>query len=387
MIFTLLSLLGVGLLAAGLGGGDDDGDVAAVEDTARPEPGVGDSNLDGGLLDPTRALVDATGSEGYTIEDGPDAGAPGKDYVVAQPYGYGQITVDYDADTTFRIDYGRGTSDVTASLNSDISGPDGEVATNTVTRTDGDGAAFAETVNRLNFDHATRINVNVTDDQIGAHTALIDLLNPNDSLTFDFDPELGHNVHLVFDDEETDKSNTISVGRTAYVVATGTGLTDLGDMEIEDIFAADGTDLHIIAEVWLGSDQFSTTDLSQGALQYQNVITSTINDAPLIYSNIGWSSIVGLEEDGADDPAAVPGADPVVADDPADPVLDNPLAPVTDGGGAPTLGDLINADDPIIADVLGDQFDQQLLDDLLNDPDLLAELDALGGLFDMGRSS
>ena len=55
---------------------------------------------------------------------------------------------------------------------------------------------------RNTFEGSTDITIDVTPDQIGNHVAQITLINPVDTLDFNFDSDVKGNFHLVFHEME-----------------------------------------------------------------------------------------------------------------------------------------------------------------------------------------
>lgn len=240
------------------------------------------------------------------------------DYTVTAPDGTHDINVGYNAEHTFLIEYSDETSSITAGLNSTLEGPEGNPVLARSTTEDDEGNFITEESYRFDFGGSTSITLNVDADDIGEHVAQVSLINPADSLSFEFDADVNGNFHLFFHESETGEAGDTSTMLRAFVVQTSSTQSSLSDAEIAQI-VEEGLErtatTNVIAEIYLGDDSL----VVEGGEGVDVVINDFINNDPRINSNISFTSVTHHDEDTAD-PGTTGGEDddPGQFDDPFD---------------------------------------------------------------------
>ena len=250
-------------------------------------------------------LVTVTGPNGQAIPDSQvlqttegaaEDGLP--DHTVTAPEGANDIRVDYDADQSFLINYNEGTGTVTAGLNSVIEGPEGTIEMVKTKDVNEVGTPYQTLTYTQSFESSTDIEITVEADQIGAHSALVSLTNPEDTLFFSLPEGLEGNLHLVFTDTETedDTDDLTHAVRRAYVVYTP------GDVETltgEDLAALLNDEIEgsaILAEVYLGEDSYSSPEDPDTNVSYTDVYKFLLNEDPDISASVEWTSVQNFDD-------------------------------------------------------------------------------------------
>ncbi len=232
-----------------------------------------------------------------------DAADTDPSFTVTAPDGDNDIEVRYDEEHTFQIEYNAQTGSVTAALNSNIEGPEGTPQLVRTSTYDADEDSVIENlVWRNTFEGSTGITIDVTPDQIGVHVAQIELINPADTLDFNFDNEVIGNFHLVFQEMEDGQEGDTSTTKRAFIVQTASAQTSLSASEINQITEqglASTATTNVLAEIYLGNDSLSVQNASQTGGPNEDWISDFINDNPLITSNIEWASIAEVAEEPA----------------------------------------------------------------------------------------
>lgn len=215
-------------------------------------------------------------------------------YTVTAPDGENQITVGYDAEHTFQINYNADTTSVTAGLNSSIEGPEGTVQKEVQNVTDAEGNTTEETIWTITYQSSAEISLDVSAQQIGTHIAQIDLENPQDSLTLRFDDSVSGNFHLVFEESDTGTEQDGTSTKRAFIIQTPSTQTSLSNQELAEIIEQGrNSTAAMVAEIYLGRDSVYFNE--QDGVS-ETLITNFINDNPQISANIEWASVVDYEE-------------------------------------------------------------------------------------------
>ncbi|MEM7521204.1 MAG: hypothetical protein AAF307_09220 [Pseudomonadota bacterium] len=265
-------------------------------------------------------LVSVTNGFGLEVDDddvlntqlgndptgGPDENGIGGDYAITAPDGPNSIEVAYDPDTNFEITYNAETSAVTASLNSEISGPAPEVSTDPARVLGDDGELIDRTTTSETYAGSTDITINVDQAQVGAGMAQIDLTNPADALHFEFDGDVEGNLHYIT--VASDESSGMTVER-AYIIHTPSGIDELSDRDIANIVSAqDGlyAGASVLAEVYLGQESVSLIPAATEDDLDELIITDQLNEDPAITANIDWAWTYRLDQT-SDDAGATGG--------------------------------------------------------------------------------
>jgi len=268
------------------------------EDGPAPSLPIGSGATAQELVNVTRPGGDSFDDD-RVIETGPSTGEDAdRDFIVESGLERNDIAVDYDSETTFLIKYTNSTGSVTASLNSDIEGPRGAVGTSISAEVDDNGTEFDLLTSTRTFADSARIELNVTQEQIGEHVSQIDLQNPNDSLFFNFGADVTGNLHLVYNDAEQDSLDDMLTARTLYVIETSAAITSLTPLEIARLIADDGSavlDTQLIAEVNLGFESLRTTGDPASLQPYTVTVADFINSSPQVNSNVDWASITEFD--------------------------------------------------------------------------------------------
>lgn len=323
--------------------GDDTETPKPIEDTAAPEEAVApeevvaqpeevEETVPPVVLTPeeqAQNLVSVVSSAGeevdddLVVEEGPQSGPDAdRSYIVTGPENAHSIEVGYDPDTTFAIDFNDSTRSISASLNSNIMGVEGEESEVTTDMVDDEGIAFTETVITKNFSGSTNILMNVDQSQVGPHVAEIDLSNPNDTLSFEFTNMMG-NVHLVYGEEEETVDNESRTFRTAYVIETPHYVTSLSNSEIAEIISDSGQQdqdglTQLLATIDLGEEGLILEGDGSEESPYTQTISSFVNENPRIGTNFNWISVkVYGDDDGSNESSLTPRVEAV---EPTDPV-------------------------------------------------------------------
>lgn len=247
-------------------------------------------------------VVAANGDEvadDVVLSESPDDGE--ESFEVVAPEGSHDIEVRYDAERTFDITYTGETGSITAGLNSDITGPEGNQARSVIEEVDENGNEVRTRVFEMQFDTSTDITLEVAQEHIGQNMAQIDLTNPNDTLHFEFDEDVVGNMHLVYTEieEEGEDGDTITTMR-AFVIGTDEGISSLTENDLANILAAgdEGFDgAAIMAEIYLGEDQVTVYGDPNGDEPYEQRIIDYMNESPTITSSLQWSSTTTLDEE------------------------------------------------------------------------------------------
>jgi hypothetical protein len=221
-------------------------------------------------------------------------------FIVKAPDADNYIEVGYDEEHTFQIEYNGQTVSVTAGLNSNIEGPEGDPQQARSTTEDEDGNVITEYAMRNTFEGSTDITIDVTPDQIGNHVAQITLINPVDTLDFNFDSDVKGNFHLVFHEMEDGEEGDTSTTKRAFVVQTAPTQASLSATEINQVTEqglARTETTNVLGEIYLGSESLYVQDGSEGGDTSENWINAFINDNPMITSNLTWASVVEHAED------------------------------------------------------------------------------------------
>jgi len=229
------------------------------------------------------------------------------DYTLTPPQGAHAMVVEYDAETRYSITYSEETTDVFAASNSDVSGPEGRLVVSSEQMVDAGGNEFVENLIVREFDGATRIVMHVDESHVGADVAQIDLTNPEDSLYFYF-TKMESNVHLFYDEQDTTDGTGFFTTRTLYVVETPLDVREVPAEAMEEIIDTGITqddELHLIAEVHLGTSELILREGADGGAPVEQTIANLINDEPLIGTNFYWHS------DNSETALAANPADPV----------------------------------------------------------------------------
>lgn len=287
-----------------------DSQIPEDNDVARPPMGddyadplkVAEDLLAKRLIDRDPAtLVAVTNPSGAGIDDSlvidptPVAGAPTEfSFSVTAPDQENEIIVGYNFETTVEIEYNAQTLAVDAGLNTMIQGPDVPPTEAVTTSLDEEGVEVTTYLWTKSYTSTTDITLDVEPDQIGTSVADIELVNPNDTLHFDFGTEATGNFHLVFKDEESGTSGDTSITRTAYVIETPADAMGLTQAEITEILsqARGGTEAgQLVAEVYLGEDSLTTYGNQNSDDPYSIRINDYINETPNISANLPWTSV------------------------------------------------------------------------------------------------
>lgn len=230
-------------------------------------------------------------SDEAVLEEGPETGEDSdRDYILEAPQGAHTILTGYDADTSYAITYNEDTTQVQAAPNSNISGPEGTIETETEQKVDADGTTFSETVTTRVFEGSTQIVMNVDETYVGEHVTQITLTNPNDGLHFEF-TNMHSNVHLVYNEADTSSGDSFFTARTLYVVETPLDITTVPDQAVSDIFehgSYNEDDARLIAEVDLGTSELILQGDGSSGSPYAQTIANHINEDPRLTTNFYW---------------------------------------------------------------------------------------------------
>lgn len=266
-------------------------------------------------------LVTVTGSDGEEVDDDAvmtETGEEGEPaYSVVAPAGENSIEVGFDAEHTFAIEYNKETTQVTAGLNSTITGPDGGLVRSITNEEDENGVNVRTLYWEKEYSNETDITIEVSQDHIGAQIARIDLTNPHDTLHFDFAGDVTGELHIVYLDDEDSSSSGSMVEKRAYIIHTGAGAGAPSASDIASLLEAGGSinDVNILAEVYLGEDTVDINGDPDDGKPYEVWIHNFINDNPNITSNIEWASESAFDdmpaEGGTDEPVEGDGEDDI----------------------------------------------------------------------------
>ena len=265
-------------------------DEIAAEEARQPVNLVTVSDSDGDEV-PDEQVLETHAADGTGTDPG---------FIVKAPDADNYIEVGYDAEHTFQIEYNGQTISVTANLNSNIEGPEGEPQQTQTSTEDEDGNVITEYTTRNTFEGNTDITIDVTPDQIGNHVTEIALINPADTLDFQFDSDVKGNFHLVFHETEDGEEGDTSTTKRAFVVQTAPDQTSLSASEINQITEqalARTQTTNVLAEIYLGNETLLVQDGAEEGDANETWINAFINDNPLITSNITWTSVVENAED------------------------------------------------------------------------------------------
>lgn len=336
----------------------DASDPAATDDVARPPTGEGynDPRINAEAADAQRLaeelaaaeareptnLVSVTGafdsevSDDLVLSDAPEsADTTVADYIVTAPDAPNTITVGYDAEHTFQIDYSAQTDSISAALNSHIQGPEGADVPVITLETDENGVDFTQTALTKSFEGSTAINIDVAQDHVGGHIAQIDLSNPNDSVHFEFADDVTGNYHLVFNEVDQDDAGDTNAVRSLYVIETLSFVDEITDEHVvtamEQGVGATGVGI-IIAEIFLGEDALDISGDPETGEGYEMQISNFINQSPQITSNVDWTSISERDDLVAEEPLTAEQTGPRAPDSTAS----GSTSPTT--GGTTTVG-------------------------------------------------
>lgn len=300
-------------------------DLPPVEE--EPEPVSGETPDQGPPPEaiPVEELVTVTTADGTELTDssvlseGPTSGENAdRDYIVRTGSNPTDIEVGYDSQTTFLIDYSEQTDSVTAALNSDLVGDNGTETISINNLIDENGTEYTQTSTTQYFRGSTEITLEVTNAQLGAHVAQIDLTNPADTLTFDFAADVTGNLHLVYNDVELDDGSDTSTIRTLFVIATPTSVSSPSVVDIATALAQGGSTsgYALLAEIYLGQDSMTVEGNPAAQQPYEVFIKNFINDAPVVNSSVGWTSITEFDGEA---PISVPPTAPADGEDEINP--------------------------------------------------------------------
>lgn len=260
------------------------------------------------------SIVLADGSEvaeETVLTEGPLSGADAdRSFLLTAPEGAHEIRVDYDPETTYAIAYNADTTQITAALNSNISGPDGSDTQASEQLVDEDGTAFTETIITREFEGATHITLIVEPEHIGEHVAQIDLSNPNDTLDFRFS-KMQPNMHLHYDENDTMEGDTFVTTRTLYVIETPFEFRSLPASVIEGIVdqGLDSTPIaRLVAEVHLGHSELTLEGDGSSDAPFRQTIGNFVNDVKDIGNNYFWRSNNAYDAVVSDPESAAPEA-------------------------------------------------------------------------------
>ena len=279
---------------------EPDSDPAESEptDAANAQPEVAEAPL---APEPVTVLQ-ANGEEiqaSLVLSDGPTTGEDAdRTFVLTAPEGENSITVEYDDETTYAIEYNADTSTVFAALNSNISGPEGVVTREVIDKVDSAGTPFTETLVSQEFGGSPQIVLHIDDTYVGDHVAEIDLTNPNASLDFFF-TRMEAGVHLVYDEVDTTNGDSFVTTRTLYVIETPLGVAEVSDEAKEGIIE-NGIDpdneARLIAQVNLGYSELTSQSGTGDEGPFSQSITNFINEEPVINTNFFWLTDNAEEE-------------------------------------------------------------------------------------------
>ncbi|KIN62059.1 hypothetical protein Z946_915 [Sulfitobacter noctilucicola] len=306
-------------------------DEIAAEEARQPVNLVTVTDQTGAEVPDNTVLIEPTQSEG-------EEAVP---FTVTAPDGENDISVGYDAEHTFQIEFNEGTETVEMGVNSSLQGPSGVLEATTTTGTDEDGDTFTQQTISETFTNSTAVTLNVLDSHIGTHIAQIELVNEADSLHLDFGEEVDGEMHLIYFESEDSTQADSSTTSRAFVIQTSAGGPPISEEEFFDLLATENgqmTGIHIIAEVYLGQESVTVNASGDGESAYQIMLNDQVNNAPKITSSISWTAVETF-----DDRADVP----VTGDTP------DGFAPISpDEGGA--LGDDGAPDGDDISDLFED---------------------------------
>ena len=260
-------------------------DEIAAEEARQPENLVTVSDADGAQVDDGLVMTETGDGSGH--------------FLVTPPETANDIAIGYDAASTFDIQYNAATATITAGLNSDIEGPDGTLSKTTTEQENEDGETVTVVTWTKVFDHGTDITLAVDQDQIGTHVARIDLTNPQDTLHFDFDPDVTGNLHLVYSEVEEGVTGSTNTTMRAFVIQTAADVTSLSAEDVAALLAEDsGTagDTHILAEIFLGEDTLFVNSAQSANDAGEIRIMNFVNDTPAITTSIDWASVSDLAD-------------------------------------------------------------------------------------------
>ena len=258
---------------------------ALAEEARQPENLVTVSEADGDEIPDELVLEDSSDEEGF--------------FTVTAPEGEHEIEVDYDPDAVFNISYSADTTAIVSALNSNISGPEGEVTSDRTSSENEAGAPIFNITRTVSFENETDITINVTPEQIGTHIAALELINPADALHFELSDDVGGQLHLVTHEEETENGLTTSSSSTAFVVWTPDGSGEATEAELIEAIASrhDGASgATVLAEIHLGSDSLMLGGDETENVSYTNVVENFVNEDPQITTTLGWASEIGTTD-------------------------------------------------------------------------------------------
>jgi hypothetical protein len=346
-------------------------DAVTTDDVARPPTGDGynDPRINAEAADAQRLaeelaaaeareptnLVTVTGafdsevSDELVLSEAPEsADTTDADYIVTAPDSLNNISVGYDAEHTFQIDYSAQTETISASLNSHIQGPEGSDVPVITQETDENGVAFTQTALTKSYEGSTEINIDVAQDHVGGHIAQIDLSNPDDSVHFEFAEDVTGNYHLVYNEvDQGDEGDTNAV-RSLYVIETLSFVQEITDEHVvtamEQGVGATGVGI-IIAEIFLGEDALEVSGDPETGEGYEMQISNFINQNPQITSNVEWTSISEREDLVAEVPLTAEQTGPRAPDSAASGGATSTTGGTSSGssGGSPTTTSGLNS--------------------------------------------
>jgi hypothetical protein len=310
-----------------------------------PEPDIDTAPLTEDEIDVVaRALVAAERDDGTEVDvqdlvsDGPDTGDDAEHSYVVRP-GQSEASafeIAYDPDMTFRLDLITDITEATVGLNTDIETTHADVDVTHTESLDSDGRVSAETTIAPIYPGPTDITYQVTQEQIGAHVAQINLSNPGDTLSFEFGSDVTGNLHLLTE-EITNASATTdesSVERTMYLIQTDTDVDNLTEEEAYAILAQDGsegTGMTLLAEIYLGEDMVSSSGNDV-------TIRDFMNEYPSIDTNIDWTS-EAVRIEGTNTTGTL-GGSPVITSTPTD--IEEEDGGIDDPLDLPDIEDILN---------------------------------------------
>ena len=261
-------------------------DEIAAEEARQPENLVTVTDGDGAEIDDDLVLV--------SNEAGADTS-----FTVTAPDGANGITVGYDAEHTFQIDYNGETTSVQFSQNAEVQGPEGTVIRTVLSETDDAGTPYQVILSSLEFSSSSVLTLVIDPGGLGSGVAEVSLVNPADTLSIDVPPSFEGELHLVFVEfEDTAANDEGSVTQKyAFVLYGEEGSIAPSPAEVRDLIEGDTTNYALVAEVYLGSEAIYLGDEDQANVSYTNQIYDFINDTPMINAAGGWASVASYDDD------------------------------------------------------------------------------------------
>ncbi len=233
------------------------------------------------------------------LSDGPNSGENAdRTFILTPPTGDHAISVEFDEETTYAIEYNADTQLVLSGLNSNIDGPEGVDTEETVHKVDAAGTPFTETLITREFEGAPQIILTIDQSHVGDHVAQIDLTNPDASLELFF-TRMESGVHLVYDEVDSNEGDSFITTRTLYIIETPQGVEEVSEDAKEGIIA-EGFDpengARLIAEVDLGHSLLINHSGTNGTGPYFQTLGNFINEDPDIGTNFFWMTNNAEEE-------------------------------------------------------------------------------------------